>query len=122
MKQLLTSITYNRLITQNEHGNYGQYIQQFKSLPGIDLATIYTSSAQYGDVTCEQCDENEPDTDETIPHVLLQYTMYNQLRQQLIPDINNIIPNTNLSIQLLLMSDEIITNTQNRSISSGWVT
>ena len=30
---------------------------------------------------------------------------------QLIHDINNIIPNTNLSIQLLLMSDEIITNT-----------
>ena len=78
----------------------------------------------HDDSTCEQCDENEPDTDETIPHVLLQCTMYDQLRQQLIHDINNIIPNTNLSIQLLLMSDEIITNTHqilcdNRSISSG---
>ena len=65
-------ITYNttfesiidiyRLITsntQNEHGNDGQYIQQLKSLPGIDLATIYTRSAQYGNSTCEQCDENE---------------------------------------------------------------
>ena len=54
------------------------------------------------------------DTDETIPHVLLQYTMYNQLRQQLIHDINNIIPNTNLSIQLLLMSDDIITNIRHK--------
>ena len=123
LQQLLTTITYNRLITSNQQsddGNYGIYIRKFKSLPGIDLCTIYTKSAQhcgvrdrfrlqrvplkhctnryYGNeddnITCEQCLEHEPDVDETIDHVLLHCSMYHSLRQQLIHDMNTLIPNT----------------------------
>ncbi len=136
---LLTSITYNRLITdnvQNDHGRYGIYIKNFKTQSGIDLCTMYTKSPQHcgardrfrcqrvplkhsmnryfgnegDDITCEQCREDEPDTDETIDHVLLQCSMYHNLRQQLIYELNLVIPNTVLSIELLLMSDNNINN------------
>ena len=45
-------------------------------------------------ITCEQCLEHEPDVDETIDHVLLHCSMYHSLRQQLIHDMNTLIPNT----------------------------
>ena len=49
-------------------------------------------------------------TDETIDHVLLQCSMYHNLRQQLIYELNLVIPNTVLCVKLLLMSDNNINN------------
>ncbi len=60
--------------------------------------------------------EHEPTTNETIEHVLLNCSMYNQLRQQLITQINQIIPHTPLTIPLLLMSDNVLKNLPNNNI------